>query len=147
MADVDTLKGSQILIQIGDGGAPTEVFAHPCLINAERGIEFSSSTTSQVIPDCDNPDDPAWEQIEKDGLAATINGSGMLHLGSVEEFDAWYNSNDAKNVKVKLNKAGGSTWTGPFKLTGWQIGDNRNDKATASITLRGTGKVTRADNT
>ena len=145
MAGPSVLSGEKILILIGDGASP-EVFAHPCLINAERGITFGSSTNPEVVPDCDDPSAPGWVQTEVDGLNATINGSGMHDVGSTEEFFAWYESGESRNVKVKEDKVGGSTFTGAFKLTEYNFAGNRKAKATGGITLVSDGPVTRADN-
>lgn len=145
MAAVDVLPGEQILIMIGDGESP-EVFSHPCLINTDRGIQFSSSTTQEVVPDCDDPSAPAWVSTEVDGLNATISGAGMLDVASVEEFYAYYTSGANKNIKVKINKTGGRTFTGAYKLTEFGITGTRKSKATCSITLVSDGAVTDAAN-
>lgn len=148
MTQVSAMQGTKLLVQIGDGGG-TEVFAHDCLINTDRGISFASDESRQVIPDCDSPDDPAWQTLDKDGLTATISGAGMLHTASVPTWDAWFRSNDGKNVRVLLNGvgagAGGGHWAGSFKLTGWEITGTRNDKARVSVTLGSDGEVTWVD--
>ena len=145
MAAVKAMNGTSLLVQIGDGGSP-EVFAHDCLINTERGIAFASETNRQVIPDCDTPEAPAWSVVNKDGLSATITGAGMLHTASVPDWDAWFNSDDAKNVRVLLNGVtlvnGGGHWAGAFKLTAWEITGTRNEKAQVSVTLESDGAVT-----
>lgn len=145
MAAVDVVNGEQILIQVGDGQA-TEAFTHPCLINTERGIQFSAETTSTPVPDCADPSAPAWNVTEKSSLGCTITGSGLLDVASIEEYDAWFNSKDTKNVKAKVNKTGGSTWTGAFHLTEFSVSGNRKEKATCSITLVSSGAVVRSDN-
>lgn len=145
MAQVDVINGEQLLIQIGNGATP-EVFAHDCLINTDRGITFSSTTTTDIVPDCADPSAPAWQQVEKDGLSAQITGSGMLHVSSIQAFYTWFTSEDPKNVKVVVNKTGGSTWTGSFHLTEFAIQGTRKQKATVSLTLVSNGPVTRTAN-
>jgi len=144
MAPVKSMSGVQLLVQIGDGEA-SESFAHDCLINTDRGIAFASDTNRHIEPDCLNPEDPAWSSINKDGLSATITGAGTLHTLSVADWDAWFNGNDAKNIRVKLNGVslanGGGHWAGAFKLTGWEVTGARNEKANASVTLESDGVV------
>lgn len=144
MALVKAMNGTSLLVQISDGASP-EVFAHDCLINAERGIQFASETNRQVIPDCD-VEGPAWSVMNKDGLSATITGGGMLNTTSVPNWDAWFNSDDGKNCRVLLNGValvnGGGHWAGSFKLTGWEVTGTRNEKATVSVTLESDGVVT-----
>lgn len=142
---VKTMNGTQLLIQIGDGATP-EVFAADCLINTERGIAFSADTNEFIVPDCNNPDDPAWKEVTKDGLSAQISGSGMLHTMSVEDWFAWFISKDTKNVRVKLNGVtlanGGGHWAGAFHCTAFEVTGNRNEKATCSTSLVSNGPVT-----
>lgn len=139
MAKPTTLPGSQLYIKIGDGASP-EVFAHPCLINAERGIQFSSQGSDEIVPDCATPENPAWMEHTKDGLQATITGSGKLNTSDIEDFDEWFRSKDPKNVQVWAGALG--HWVGSFHLTEWSVTGNRGTKAECSITLKSDGVVT-----
>jgi hypothetical protein len=142
---VDVLNGEQLLVQIGDGASPEE-FVADCLINTDRGIQFSTDTTEDVIPYCDEPDTPGWKTITKDGLQATINGSGKLHTTSVSEWFTWMASDDAKNCRVILNGValakGGGYWAGAFKLTAFEVSGQRKQNAECSVTLVSDGTVT-----
>jgi predicted secreted protein len=143
MAAVDVVNGEMLLVQVEWTAG---VYSHPCLINTERGIAFSSNTSDSVVPDCADPSAPGWVDREVDGLTASISGAGMLDVASVEDWYAWYISGEAKSVKVKIDKTGGSTFTGDFLLTEFAMTGNRKEKATASITLVSDGSVVRTDN-
>ena len=145
MAEPTTITGDQILIQIGDGASP-EVFSHPCLINTDRGIQWSANVISELVPDCADPSAPAWNSTEVDGLGASISGAGMYDLASEAMFYAWFISGDSKNVKVKTGTTGGSTYTGAFKLTEFGVSGARKTRATASVSLVSTGVVVRTAN-
>ncbi len=142
---VKSLRGKQLLVQIGNGADP-EVFAADCLINTDRGIQFTSDTTSETVSYCDEPDSPGWTEVTKDGLTATITGSGKLHTISVEDWHDWFVSDDAKNCRVVLNGVsaanGGGHWAGAFKLTGWEVTGPEKEKAEVSVTLVNDGPVT-----
>lgn len=147
MAAVKTLNGEKLLVQIGDGATP-ETFAVDCLINTERGISFSADTQEFVVPDCLAPDDPAWKEVTKDGLSASVNGAGMLHTSSVETWFNWFKSSDTKNLRVKVDVAGadgGGYWQGAFHLTAFEVTGNRKEKSTVSVTLMSSGEVTWTD--
>ena len=122
------------------------MFAIDCLINAERGIAFSSDTNEQIVPDCDNPDDPAWKEVTKDGLSAQISGAGILHTPSISDMFDWLASDDAKNCRVLLNSVvladGGGHWAGAFKLTAFEVTGSPKEKATNTLTLVSHGPVT-----
>lgn len=142
---VPRVTGSKLLVQIGDGASP-EVFTHDCLINTKRGIQFSSETNEFIMPDCDNPDDPAWKSVSKDGLSAQISGAGMLYTSSVATWFAWLIGDIGKNVRFNLNvgaPAGGGYWAGSFKLTQFEVtSDGNKDESTCSVTLVSDGVVT-----
>lgn len=141
MAQPATITGTQLLIKIGDGASP-EVFTHPCLINAERGIVFSSDANSEVVPDCDNPDDPGWKLVTKDGMQATITGAGKLDTASVATFDAWFRVDTTKTIRIQIGSdTPVGTWEGEFKLTEWSITGERGTRASANVTLVSDGEV------
>lgn len=141
MVAITPLRGTQLYIKVGDGASP-EVFAHPCLINTKRGIKFTSTSNKVIIPDCDNPDDPAWTQAIKDGMQATIDGAGVLDnkLAVIQFYDAWFRSKSPHNVKVYLGTIG--HWTGAFDLTNWDITGDRNINADVTLTLESNGALT-----
>lgn len=138
MAAIQKIRGTQLFIKVGDGASP-ELFAHPCLINTKRGIQFQSSTNKIVTPDCDNPDDPAWTEAIKDSLGATINGAGTLDVASVADYDEWFRSPDSKNVQVWLAALG--HWGGAYHLTNFEITGDRGSLAEVSITLESDGII------
>lgn len=150
MAQVKTMTGEQLLVQIGDGATPTEAFAHDCLINTERGISWSASTVDTPVPDCDDPGAPAWITRDKSDVSGTVSGSGLLHTSSIEAWFDWIKSEDAKNCRILTNGVtganGGGYWSGAFHLTEFAITGNRKELVTVSVTLALTGAATWTDN-
>jgi hypothetical protein len=144
MAPVPRVTGSKLLVKIGDAGSP-ETFTADCLINTSRGIQFQTDTNEYIQPDCDNPDDPAWKSVTKDGLSATISGAGMLYTASLSEWFAWFASDDAKNVQFSVNvllASGGGYWQGAFKLTSFEVtSDGNKEQSTCNVTLVSDGPV------
>lgn len=140
MAQPTTIAGTSLLIKVGDG-ASVETFAHPCLINADRGIQFSSANNAVVVPDCSDPTAPGWNQGTKDALTATITGAGVLDnvLATIQAYDTWFRGDVTKNVRVYLGAVG--FWQGAFKLTQWSITGARGAKAEVSLTLESEGSV------
>lgn len=136
---IATIRGTQLLIKVGDGASP-EVFTHPCLINAKRGFKLAVSTNKIVVPDCDNPDDPAWQEVIKDVLSASIDGAGKLDTVDVAAYHAWLISKNPKNIQVWLGTAG--HWAGAFHLTNFEVNGDRGALAECSITLDSDGIVT-----
>jgi len=145
MTKVQTFTGSKILIQIGNGADP-EVFSHPCLINTSRALQGSVTTVDSVVPDCADPEAPAWIEREKDSIGYTITGEGLMHASDTAAYAAWLKSPLTKNIKaiVADGDAAGHVFSGAFHLTEFQVGGGRKDKATGSITLVSDGEVTDA---
>jgi predicted secreted protein len=140
MTAIVKLRGTQLLIKVGDGNSP-ETFAHPCLINTKRGLKFTSSSNKVITPDCDNPDDPAWNEVIKDALSAAIDGAGKLDnkVATIQFYDEFFRSADARNVRVCLGTKG--YWEGPFQLTGWEITGERGNNAESSLSLESDGEL------
>jgi len=144
MAQPTSFNGAKILVKVGDGGSP-ETFAHPCLINSSRSVQSTASTTESAIPDCDNPEAPAWLEREKDTLSVTITGEGIMDASDTSDYFAWLTSENSKNVKAVVNNGGGAnefTFDGKFHLTEFQVSGERKERAQVSITLVSTGPVT-----
>jgi hypothetical protein len=147
MTAVKTMAGEKLLIQIGDGATP-EVFAHPCLINAERGMQFSSETSETITPDCDDPTLPAFKEIFKDGLSLQVTGGGVLHTADIETYFEWMKLDTAKNVRIKFDVTaalGGGYISVPMKLTAFNVTGQRKNNSTVEITLMSHGVATWTD--
>ena len=148
MAQPEHFNGAQILIKVGDGADP-EVFTHPCLINSTRAVQINTSVNEFVIPDCANPEDPAWLELEKDSTSVTVTGEGISDGASLLSYTQWAVGKDTKNLEVVIgaNVTNGIKLTGAFMLTEFQPGGgDRKEKSTSSLTLRSSGPVTVAAN-
>lgn len=149
MTAAKVVRGKSLLILVSDGEvSPT--FAHPCLINAARGIVFSSGTNQTRIPDCDDPELIAWLRREKTDIGATVNGAGVLNTPDTEFYFDWVTSADPIAVQVKLNGVsganGGGYFAGNFHCTNFEISGDLGDYAQCSIGLENDGAVTWTDN-
>lgn len=138
MTAVATILGTGVQIRVGDGASP-EVFTHPCLINAERAVRFQSQTNEEYIPDCDNPDLPAIKETYKTAVYASVSGSGKLNSTDLSAYLAWWNSDDAKNVRVYFGAVGYVQMA--MKLTEFEVTGNRGGRAECNITLECHGAV------
>lgn len=144
MAAAATSTFGQFLVTLGNGATPTEVFAAPCGFT-EKGLTLTAETRQSTVPDCDNPDAPAWTESDIVSRSAAINGSGLLAKQSTKAWSDFYFSNDAKNCKVTLPGLaadGGGTYTGKFRLTSFEITGTLGEKNQVSVALESTGPIT-----
>lgn len=148
MALAKVVRGKSLLIKVSDG-AGTPVYAHPCLINAARGIVFTAESNQTRVPDCDDPELISWIKREKTALGATITGAGVLHTSDTEEFFNWWKSASAKVIRVELSGVvlanGGGYFSGSFHLTNFEITGDLGEYAQCSVSLESDGEITWTD--
>ena len=143
------LKGKSLLIKIGDGATPTEVFAQPCSINSDRGIVFTAETNQTRVPDCDDPELIGWFRREKVAKGATINGAGTLHTLDLEDYFNWFDDEATRNVEVVLNGVagadGGGKFSGAFHCTGLEVTGTVGEYTQVSLSLESDGAIAWTD--
>ncbi len=147
MAQAKTVRGTKILVKIGDGGDP-ETFAHNCSFNGARSLQFSAQTNDTNVPDCDDPDLMAWVEREKVSLSATIQGAGVYNTPDGEAFFNLMKSPDPVNIRFVIDVDGvdgGGYWAGAFLMTDMQIDGDRGQKGNLSGTFQSTGAITWVD--
>lgn len=142
MATPKVARGTKVKILLGDGATP-EVFAAFCGLTAES-IAFATETNNFAVPDCDNPDDPTWQELAKASRNVAITGSGVLDTPTLSRYVDAYNSPDPVNTKVMLDVPaidGGGEFQGKFMLTGFTMTGNQGALVTIDMTLASSGEV------
>lgn len=115
MARPTTLRGSKLLIKIGDGASP-EVFVAPCALTT-KSFNRSASMNEFNIADCDDPDAPIWTERVKSALTASLSGSGTLAKESLDLYEEAFADQDSRNVQVTIDYAvGPRTYVGRYHL-------------------------------
>lgn len=148
MTASNTIRGTKLLIKIGDGGSP-EVFAHPCSFAGQRSMQLQAQTNDVTVPDCDLPDQLAWVEREKVSVSATISGEGVLNAEDQDIFFDFVTDEDPRNVKTYTDvagSAGGRIYAGSYHCTQFEISGTRGEKITANIQMQSTGVITKTNN-
>lgn len=140
MAKPATLLGTQLFIKIGDGASP-ETFAHPCLINSTRGLDFTVNGNKIEVPDCTSPDDPAWMEFVKQSLECALNGAGVLDnvAATILAYTEMLSNPLPTNVQIWLGTIG--HWAGAFHLTKFSVSGDRGQKITCTVGFDSDGAV------
>lgn len=134
---VASVAGETLLIQIGDGDDP-EVFAHDCLINANRGFEVSAEMAVAQVANCTDPSKPHKTVRRTRSVDTRVPFSGMLHAASAKVWVDWAMSGQPKNIQVKQNLAGASGgWTaaGPYLLESFSVSGDPHEEQTCQGVL------------
>ena len=143
-----TVKGSKLLIQLGDGSSP-ETFAAPCGLTT-KGINFTGSANEFVIPSCDTPDAPVFVARVIASLSAGVTGSGTLDSTSLETWREWFLSGLEKNIRVKVDVAaanGGGYYEMSAVLTTFNITGNTGELCQVEVEIQSAGAVEWVDAT
>jgi predicted secreted protein len=144
VAKPTTLSAAKLLIMLGDGASPTEVFAAPCGLTT-KGINFSAASNDITVPDCDDPDAASWSERVISALSGTVSGSGVLAMESLETWRDYFFGGVSKNARVKIDTTlanNGGYFEGAFILTTFNITGEIGNKIQVEIELQNDGPVT-----
>lgn len=143
MAQPVTLAFGKFLIELGSGSSP-ETFAAPCGLTS-KGLSITAGTQDTTVPDCDNPDAPAWTERAVDAIAWEISGSGVLAMEYFDEWRTWLLAAAPKNVRIRYNTTAlnnGGYWAGRGILTAFNNTADRGQKINVEVTITGDGALT-----
>ncbi len=138
MAKPTTVKFSEFLVLVGDGGSP-ETFSKPCGLTS-RGINFQAATQTTSVPDCDNEDETSWDEVDVTSRKADMSGAGILALEYLDSWWSWFKTGQARNVQVRVGIKG--HWQGPALLTSFNVSAQQGDKVSVDVTIEFDGEVT-----
>lgn len=141
MAKPTTVRFGRFLIKLATVAAPT-VFVAPCGFTS-KSLVLSKNLEEITIPDCDNPDDPAWVGRDVSSLSASVSGDGVLAEESVEVWLNAFNSTVPVPVEIELLLSGGAsvTWTGNMHLANLTVGGEQGGRVTISVEMQSDGEL------
>lgn len=144
MARPTTLRGSKLLIMIGDGADP-ETFAAPCALST-KSFNRSATTNEFNVPDCDDPDAPVWTERAKGALSSGITGSGTLAKESIDLWEEFFEDVDSRNIRVKIDySVGPRTYQGKYHLTTFNLTGEQDGLIQYEIELTSDGPVEKVE--
>jgi hypothetical protein len=113
---VDYVDSADFVISVGDGADP-EVFTPRASINKDRGLDFNSTVSAQMVANKTNPSAPAKTVRKVTATDWSLSGAGTLDVSELSAFAAWAASGVAKNVQVNAGSVTGAlVYTGPVLL-------------------------------
>lgn len=139
MAKPVTLAFSKLLILVGDGASP-ETFAAPCGLTS-KGFDITATSNGIEVPDCDDPDAPAWTDRVVKALSGSVSGAGILATESFGIWRDWALGGLAQNVRIQLVGTGLGYYSGSFILNKFSIKASLGDKVQVDIGMESDGEV------
>lgn len=149
MAQPTVISGTKLLILVGTGGdspGSPDVFSEPCGLTT-KNFALTASTNTTLIPDCANPDLPAWEAKDVNSLAAEVTGSGVMAAESFHTWLDWFLGATERACRIQLVSPTSlplslGYFQGSFILTNLTYGGQRGQKVTLDLTLSNNGALT-----
>lgn len=130
-------KGLLFLLQMGDGGSPTENFTS---IASARETSF---THNNEVVDITAKDQNGWREILAGAgmKSVSVSISGVFKDAAIENtFRAAATAGDVDNYRIISGN--GDYWSGPFIITSYERGGSYNGEETFSATLENAGAIT-----
>lgn len=144
MAQAKTLRFAQQLLMIGDGATPTEAFEAPCgLTSLNMTINIETNTVN--VPDCDDPDLPAWLVSDEVSKQMVVGGQGVLDTDAMQIYRDWWISGGEKNIRWftdGLAADGGGYWQAPALMTTYEETGERGQRWSVNVAFTMNGAPT-----
>lgn len=140
MAQAKTIRFAGQLLMLGDGAEP-EVFAAPCGFTS-LNLTVNIETNSTNVPDCLDPDLPAWLESDEVSKQMAVGGSGVIDRDAIQVWRAWLMDGGEKNVRwmtAGTAAEGGGHWEAPGILSTYEETGERGQRwqLNVGITLNG----------
>lgn len=128
------------VVQLGDGGSP-ETFAAPCGFTS-KAFNQTSNTQETSVPDCDDPDAPAYIERGVDTQSAEITGTGVMAQGAFDTWENWRASGLSKNCRIYPMGLSNGYYQGAFVLTQFNNAVQRGQKVNIDVQMQSDGQYT-----
>lgn len=144
MARPTTFVGSSVAIYLESSTTPGE-FNRPCGLNSHSAT-FTKNLTEVMVPDCDDPELPAWVARGVESLDFSANGSGILAAEALDDWWGAFNTTESVLARIYVGKAtdtaNGRYWQGMVHVNSFEITGERGNRAQASVSVVSDGELT-----
>lgn len=134
---------TRLIVQLGNGATPTEVFAHTCGSNTFN-IKLTNNLGEATVLDCDDPLDVPGvilRHLESQDTSVTI--AGTVTTQAFPTWRAWADDGAEKNIRILLDESlanNGGYWTLPAFLGELELVKESSGKVQFTATISGAGQ-------
>lgn len=133
------VKGRLLLIKIGDGATPTEVFANLCGIKT-RSFNLTANEVDTTIPDCTNPGAAVQKTAEPGIVNRSFSGSGAFVSGGTQAILMGHvREATVFNAQVVVPSEG--TYLGPWMVSDFEFSGDMEGNMEFSATFSAAGPL------
>lgn len=132
-----------LLVKMGDGATPTEVFTLICGIQ-DVNVNMTVNTSDRAPRDCTKPGEIPSRKTRAASKQLDITGSGLSNAAGVAPLIAALGK--VKNYKIEGYQEDGTdtgvligTFSGAFRMTAANMSSTRDGDSAAEITLANHG--------
>lgn len=148
MAQAKSIRFAGQLMMLGNGAEPDEVFNAPCGFTS-LSLTVNIETNSTNVPDCDDPDLPAWLESDEVSKQMQLSGNGVMDRDALIIWREWLMTGGEKNVRwftTGTAAQGGGYWEAPGILSTYEETGERGQRwqLNIGITLNGAPTWTEA---
>lgn len=147
MALAKVIKFGEQMLLWGDGGSP-EVFTPFCgFTSLELTVNIETNSTN--IPDCDDPDLPAWLASDEVSKQMQLGGSGVIDSAVLDRLNDWIL--DGGEIMFRwltnstANPEANGYWEAPGILSNYGQTGERGQRWNHSVTILLNGRPTRVE--
>lgn len=144
MAKPRTFRGSVVALYLPDP-VTTGLFLKPCGLT-QHTASFTKNMNEIDVPDCDDPDLPAWIEREVQSLDFSVTGSGVLAAEAVDTWWDAFNSTESLMSRIYIGRIAdvdiGRYWQGRIHVNSLEITGNRGERAQVSLGAASDGEMT-----
>lgn len=147
MALAKTIKFGEQMLLWGDGASP-ETFTPLCgFTSLELTVNIETNSTN--VPDCDDPDLPAWLKSSEVSKQMQLGGSGVIDANALDAFNDWILQGGEKNFRWLTNSVASPEangyWAAPGILSAYGQTGERGQEWNQSTTILLNGQPNRVD--
>lgn len=134
-------KGRQLLIKIGDGATPTEVFSVLCGITTKT-LTINNEEYDVTTADCTTPEGALWTEVQGGLKRLSVAGNGFFEDSAAElrANTIAMSADPICNLQIIVPSFG--TFAGAFFLSSMEYGGEQTGGVTYSLSFASSGAVT-----
>lgn len=143
MASPKTIKFGKFAVMLGTPGA-NPVYTAPCGFNS-KSLTLSKELNDITIPDCDNPDAPAWIGRDVASMSAAISGEGVVAESALPTWLLAYESSEPVPVKVIMTGSATTySFTGKMHVASLAFEAALGERVMLTVDLQSDGELLQA---